>query len=163
MHHSFRSEFSKYLKGEIDKSPSISPACQQNNQHIKSGSPFSSSSSVNERSRSSKCSKGIDFDEFALGWPETGSDGPFCRMPLIVPDRLKKHCYDLRGFGIPAEGLPAILRCFSTNGWMIKNFKLEPAVEHPRNENGCSAYYKKHKTKVLKALHAWTRMQVTFD
>lgn len=92
--------------------------------------------------------------------PDEYEGRPCCWLPVPLPKRLRGlGLDDLRGFGIPAEGLPSTLRPFSRNGWRLR-LDATGAVEMvagPRatRENGCRAYLRAMRDKVAEHLKLW--------
>ena len=86
--------------------------------------------------------------------PDTWEGRPCCYLPR-TPEQLGLAGHigpDLRGMGIPAEGLPGYLRCFSVNGWRIRlvgeHATMERAHTEARHEAGCRDYLKAHATQI---------------
>ena len=88
------------------------------------------------------------------GTPDTWEGRPCCYLPR-TPEQLGLAGYigpDLRGLGIPAEGLPGYLRPFSVNGWRVRIVNGQATMEraHPdaRREDGCRDYLKAHAIQI---------------
>ncbi len=103
-------------------------------------------------------------DAFALAWPESGPDGPFCRLPPRLPESVARSLEDLRGMGVPAENLPLALRCFSLNGWRLNfgggSLRMEEAVPGARRRSALECVMHQRGEDVLAVLRAWELLQV---
>ncbi len=91
--------------------------------------------------------------------PDTYEGRPCCYLPH-VPERLRGLLPpDLKGFGIPAQGLPQELAQFSLAGWKLEldgnDVRMIKAHAEARMERGCRDYLQANKALVLAALRQW--------
>ena len=100
--------------------------------------------------------RGADFapmgtrpTEFSFFAPDMLDGLPVCYLPQEVPDRLRGIMPpDLRGLGVPTQGLPLSLRGISACGWTLAEtdgrLELRKARPDARNEEGVRGYLRVH-------------------
>lgn len=81
--------------------------------------------------------------------PDTLDGLPVCYLPQETPERLRGILPpDLRGLGVPMQGLPLSLRGISACGWKLEmldaRLKLSQARADARNAKGVVAYVRVH-------------------
>ena len=107
--------------------------------------------------------RSIRLDPLPMDWTPDRLDGlPICYLPN-TPERLRGILSaDLRGFGIPAQGLPMSLRPFSIGGWKLQldgeDVRMVQAHPQARMEQGCKDYLRANKELVLTSLRQWEGM-----
>lgn len=77
--------------------------------------------------------------------PDTIECRPCCLLSPPLPERLRGVVPpDLRGLGVPMEGLPVSLRGISSCGWTLElldgKLELKQASQETRNRAGCEGY-----------------------
>ena len=96
-----------------------------------------------------------------MDWtPDTWDGRPCCFLPH-VPARLRGVLPpDLRGMGVPSNGLPPFLRGFSACGWTLEAVRgrlvLKQARPDARNADGCRGYLKANAAAVAADWRRWT-------
>ena len=96
----------------------------------------------------------------SLSMPDMLGGRPVCYLPQEPPERLRGILPpDLRGMGIPKEGLPLVMRGISSCGWTLREAggELELMAGHgsPRNEEGVRGYLRVHREQIKAT---WARM-----
>ena len=96
----------------------------------------------------------------SLSMPDMLGGRPVCYLPQEPPERLRDILPpDLRGMGIPKEGLPLVMRGISSCGWTLRDAggELELMAGHgsPRNEDGVRGYLRVHREQIKAT---WARM-----
>ena len=81
--------------------------------------------------------------------PDMLDGRPVCYLPQETPERLRGILPpDLRGLGVPMQGLPLSLRGISACGWKLEmldgRLKLSQARADARNAEGVAAYVRIH-------------------
>ena len=95
-----------------------------------------------------------------MDWtPDIWDGRPCCFLPH-VPARLRGVLpLDLRGLGVPKEGLPPFLRGCSACGWTLElvagRLELKQSRPDARNEDGCRGYLKANAAAVAADLRRW--------
>ena len=97
-----------------------------------------------------------------MDWtPDTWDGRPCCFLPH-VPARLRGVLPpDLRGMGVPSNGLPPFLRGFSACGWTLEAVRgrlvLKQARPDARNADGCRGYLKANAAAVAADWRRWQK------
>ena len=124
------------------------------------GLSSTSSTSSTKTSNVKENDKDIHYPPLPMDWtPDTIEGRPCCYLPY-VSERLRGILPpDLRGFGIPAEGLSSCLRQFSLAGWQLEQdgeeVRMVKAHPHARMEQGCIGYLRVNSRRVLQELRQW--------
>ena len=85
------------------------------------------------------------LEPLPMEWTPDRLNGlPICYLPYL-PERLRGVVPpDLRGLGVPMEGLPVSLRGISSCGWTLElldgKLELKQASQEARNRAGCEGY-----------------------
>ena len=100
------------------------------------------------------------LDPLPMDWTPDRLDGlPICYLPN-TPERLRGLVPpDLRGMGVPAEGLPLSLRSFSIGGWSFELAHNGAVLRrvHPlaRMESGLLKYFAVNRIVIATDLRRW--------
>ena len=92
--------------------------------------------------------------------PDTLNGRAVCYLPQEMPERLRGIMpADLRGMGIPMQGLPLALRGISACGWSLESIagRLEicQARIDARNREGVEGYLKAHRERITALWERW--------
>lgn len=116
---------------------------------------------LNSRQKGQKKNAGAALEPLSLPWTPDEWDGrPCCFLPY-VPARLRGVLPpDLRGMGVPSNGLPPFLRGFSACGWSLDivagRLTLKQARPDARNADGCRDYLRVNLDAVAADWRHWT-------
>jgi len=113
--------------------------------------------------------RGADFapmgtrpTEFSFLSPDMLDGWPVCYLPQETPERLRGIMPpDLRGLGVPIQGLPLSLRGISACGWTLEEkdgrLELQKARVNARNEEGVRGYLRLHYASIYEGFNLMKR------
>ncbi len=95
--------------------------------------------------------------------PDVVDRRPVCYLPQETPERLRGIMPpDLRGMGIPTQGLPLILRGISACGWTLESkagrLELRKARVDARNREGVEAFLGAHRAQIAATWQNWEKL-----
>jgi len=85
---------------------------------------------------------------------------PVCYLPQETPERLRWILPpDLKGMGMPTQGLPLVLRGISACGWTLREaggrLELMKGTGGARNEDGVRGYLRVHREQITETWRRW--------